>query len=130
MKNARDEFGPPSAEVMAQHTQNLHDLNGVQQIRQDMGDRGIIQDGEQAQLKPVKQGDGSPAAHKDKGVTHGERPALSPCDGKLQADTLAQVKAAGQTLKDAGTVKSASQEFAPPAATPKAPSPPSQGKSR
>ncbi len=129
MKSAREEFGPPPKEVEARLTQKLQDLHQVRQVGQDLAKAGVTQDAKQANLAVVKNDQGSQSAHKDKGVTQGERPALSPCDGKMQANTQADVKQAGQSLQNAGVTKSAAQQFSSPAPT-QAQAPPSQGKSR
>ncbi len=130
MKNAREEFGPPAHRVEQRLTQNLQDLKTVRDVGQQLKQSGVTQDQKQANLTLVKNDQGSQSAHKDMGVAQGERPALSPCDGKLQqASNQADIKQAGQALQNAGVKQSAAQQFAPPAQTPSVP-PPSQGRSR
>ena len=131
MKSARDEFGPPPAHTGTQKLeQNLKDLQSVREIGQQLKQSGVTQDQKQANLALVKNDQGSQSAHKDMGVKQGERPALSPCDGKMQANTQADIKQAGQSLQNAGATKSAAQQFAPPAQTPSAPAPAVGGRSR
>ena len=131
MKSAREEFGPAVQQVEQRLSQNLQDLKTVRDIGQQLKQSGVTQEGKQqaSQLTLVKNDQGSQSAHKDMGVTQGERPALSPCDGKMQANSHADIQQAGQSLSNAGVKQSASQQFGPPAQTPSVP-PPSQGRSR
>ena len=128
MKSARDEFGPPPQRVEQALSQNLKDLQTVRDIGQSLKQSGVSQDKQQANLALVKNDQGSQSAHKDMGVQQGERPALSPCDGKTQANSQADIKQAGESLSNAGVKQSAAQQFGPPAQTPSVP-PPSQGRS-
>ncbi len=133
MKSARDEFGPPRSSIPNDglnrilNSSNIRDQ--VNAAGQGLAKNGVTQDQKQANLTLVKGDQGSQSAHKDLGVKQGERPALSPCDGRVQANTQADIKQAGQTLQNAGVKQSAAQQFAPPAQTPSVP-PPSQGRSR
>lgn len=129
MKSAREEFGPAVQRVEQRLSQNLQDLQTVRDIGQQLKQSGVTQDQKQVNLTLVKNDQGSQSAHKDMGVAKGERPALSPCDGKMQANSQADIKQAGQGLQNAGVKQSAAQQFAPPAQTPSVP-PPSQGRSR
>ncbi len=126
MKSAREEFGPAVQRVEQRLSQNMQDLQTVRDIGQQLKQSGVTQDQKQANLSLVKNDQGSQSAHKDMGVQQGERPALSPCDGKAQANSQADIKQAGQGLQDAGVKQSAAQQFAPPAQTPSVP-PPSVG---
>ena len=128
-KSAREEFGPATQRIEQRLSQNLQDLQTVRDAGQQLKQAGVTQDPKQANLSLVKHDQGSQSAHKDMGVKQGERPALSPCDGKVQANTQADIKQAGQSLQNAGVKQSAAQQFAPPAQTPSVP-PPSQGRSR
>jgi hypothetical protein len=130
MKSARDEFGPPVQKVEQRLSQNLQDLQTVRDIGAQLKQSGVTQDPKQANLTLVKNDQGSQSAHKDMGVRQGERPALSPCDGNMQANTKADIKQAGHSLQNAGSTQSAAQQFAPPAQTPKAPAPSVGGRSR
>ena len=130
MKSARDEFGPATQRIEQRLSQNLQDLQTVRDAGQQLKQAGVTQDQKQANLTLVKHDQGSQSAHKDMGVKQGERPALSPCDGKVQANTQADIKQAGQSLSDAGVKQSASQQFGPPAQTPSAPQPSVGGRSR
>ena len=131
MKSAREEFGPPTTGRIDQRlAQNLQDLQTVRDLGQQLKQSGVTQDPKQASnLTLVKNDQGSQSAHKDLGVAQGERPALSPCDGNVQANSKADIKQAGESLSNAGVKQSAAQQFAPPAQTPSIP-PPSQGRSR
>lgn len=130
MKSAREEFGPPTPRVEQRLSQNLQDLQTVRDIGQQLKQSGVTQDQKQAaNLTLVKNDQGSQSAHKDMGVQQGERPALSPCDGNVQANSKADIQQAGQSLSSAGVKQSAAQQFGPPAQTPSVP-PPSQGRSR
>jgi hypothetical protein len=130
LKSARDEFGPPAHQVEQRLSQNLKDLQTVRDIGQQLKQSGVTQEQKsQANLTLVKNDQGSQSAHKDMGVQQGQRPALSPCDGNVQANSKADIRQAGQTLQDAGVKQSAAQQFGPPAQTPSVP-PPSQGRSR
>jgi hypothetical protein len=129
MKTAREEFGPPVQRIEQRLSQNMKDLQTVRDLGQQLKQSGVTQDQKQANLTLVKNDQGSQSAHKDVGVKQGERPALSPCDGKVQASTQADITQAGQGLQNAGTTQSAAQHFPPPAQTPTVP-PPSQGRSR
>ena len=126
MKTAREEFGPAVQRVEQGLSQNMQDLQTVRDIGQQLKQSGVTQDQKQTNLSLVKNDQGSQSAHKDMGVQQGERPALSPCDGKAQANSQADIKQAGQGLQDAGVKQSAAQQFAPPAQTPSVP-PPSVG---
>ena len=126
MKTAREEFGPAVQRVEQRLSQNMQDLQTVRDIGQQLKQSGVTQDQKQTNLSLVKNDQGSQSAHKDMGVQQGERPALSPCDGKAQANSQADIKQAGQGLQDAGVKQSAAQQFAPPAQTPSVP-PPSVG---
>ena len=128
-KSAREEFGPGAQTIEQRLSQNLQDLQTVRDAGQQLKQAGVTQDPKQANLTLVKHDQGSQSAHKDMGVKQGERPALSPCDGKVQANTQADIKQAGESLQNAGVKQSAAQQFAPPAQTPSVP-PPSQGRSR
>ena len=128
-KSAREEFGPGAQRIEQRLSQNLQDLQTVRDAGQQLKQAGVTQDQKQANLTLVKHDQGSQSAHKDMGVKQGERPALSPCDGKVQANTQADIKQAGESLQNAGVKQSAAQQFAPPAQTPSVP-PPSQGRSR
>ena len=128
-KSAREEFGPGAQPIEQRLSQNLQDLQTVRDAGQQLKQAGVTQDQKQANLTLVKHDQGSQSAHKDMGVKQGERPALSPCDGKVQANTQADIKQAGESLQNAGVKQSAAQQFAPPAQTPSVP-PPSQGRSR
>ena len=130
MKSAREEFGPAVQRVEQRLSQNLQDLQTVRDIGQQLKQSGVTQDQkQQANLTLVKNDQGSQSAHKDLGVAQGERPALSPCDGNVQANSKADIKQAGQSLSNAGVKQSAAQQFGSPAQTPSVP-PPSQGRSR
>lgn len=129
MKSAREEFGPAVQRVDQRLSQNLQDLQTVRDIGQQLKQSGVTQDQKQANLTLVKNDQGSQSAHKDMGVQQGERPALSPCDGNVQANSKADIQQAGQSLAGAGVKQSAAQQFGPPAQTPSVP-PPSQGRSR
>ena len=129
MKSAREEFGPAVQRVEQRLAQNLKDLQTVRDIGQQLKQSGVTQEQKQANLTLVKNDTGSQSAHKVMGVTQGERPALSPCDGNVQANSQADIKQAGQSLQNAGVKQSAAQQFASPAQTPSVP-PPSQGRSR
>ena len=129
MKSARDGFGPATQRIEQRLSQTLQDLQTVRDAGQQLKQAGVTQDQKQANLTLVKHDQGSQSAHKDMGVKQGERPALSPCDGKVQANSQADIKQAGQSLSDAGVKQSASQQFGPPAQSPSVP-PPSQGRSR
>ncbi|MBY0504437.1 MAG: hypothetical protein K2X03_11030 [Bryobacteraceae bacterium] len=129
MKSAREEFGPPVQQVEQRLSQNLQDLQTVRDIGQQLKQSGVTQEQKQANLTLVKNDQGSQSAHKDMGVQQGERPALSPCDGNVQANSKADIQQAGQSLAGAGVKQSAAQQFGPPAQTPSLP-PPSQGRSR
>ena len=126
MKSAREEFGPAVQRVEQRLSQNMQDLQTVRDIGQQLKQSGVTQDQKQTNLSLVKNDQGSQSAHKDMGVQQGDRPALSPCDGKAQANSQADIKQAGQGLQDAGVKQSAAQQFAPPAQTPSVP-PPSVG---
>ena len=126
MKSAREEFGPAVQRVEQRISQNMQDLQTVRDIGQQLKQSGVRQDQKQTNISLVKNDQGSQSAHKDMGVQQGERPALSPCDGKAQANSQADIKQAGQGLQDAGVKQSAAQQFAPPAQTPSVP-PPSVG---
>ena len=126
MKSAREEFGPAVQRVEQRLSQNMQDLQTVRDIGQQLKQSGVTQDQKQTNISLVKNDQGSQSAHKDMGVQQGERPALSPCDGKAQANSQADIKQAGQGLQDAGVKQSAAQQFAPPAQTPSVP-PPSVG---
>ena len=128
-KSAREEFGPGAQRIEQRLSQNLQDLQTVRDAGQQLKQAGVTQDQKQANLTLVKHDQGSQSAHKDMGVKQGERPALSPCDGKVQANTQADIKQAGESLQNAGVKQSAAQQFAPPAQTPSVPQP-SQGRSR
>ena len=128
-KSARQEFGPATQRMEQRLSQNLQDLQTVRDAGQQLKQAGVTQDQKQANLTLVKHDQGSQSAHKDMGVKQGERPALSPCDGKVQANTQADIKQAGESLQNASVKQSAAQQFAPPAQTPSVP-PPSQGRSR
>ena len=122
MKSARDEFGPPRDIQQLLKSSRIKDQ--VQGIGNDLKQAGVKQDGH-ANLDLVKNNhDTSQAAKKDMTVQQGDRPALSPCDGNMQA------REAGQGLHKAGVAggqtQSAAQQFAPPAQTPSVP-PPSVG---
>ncbi len=130
MKSAREEFGPPAHQVEQRLSQNLKDLQTVRDIGHQLKQSGVTQDQKsQANLTLVKNDQGSQSAHKDMGVQQGERPALSPCDGNVQANSKADIQQAGQSLAGAGVKQSAAQQFGPPAQTPSV-APPSQGRSR
>ena len=129
MKSARDEFGPPAKHGDERFTQVLKDLQGVRDLGQQMKQAGVTQDGHQTSLSLAKNDHGSQAAQKNMGVTQGERPALSPCDGKVQANTQADITKAGESLSQAGVKQSAAQQFSAPAATPTPPAQ-AQGRSR
>ena len=129
MKSAREEFGPAVQKVEQRFEQNLQDLQTVRDIGQQLKQSGVTQDQKQANLTLVKNEQGSQSAHKDMGVQQGERPALSPCDGNVQANSQADIKQAGQSLSDAGVKQSAAQQYGSPSPTPSVP-PPSQGRSR
>ena len=119
MKSAAEEYGPGTAQrVENKLNLNLKDLQSLRDIGQQLQQSGVTQDPKQANLTLVKNDQGSQSAHKDMGVQQGERPALSPCDGKVQANSKTDIK------------PSAAQEFGPPAQTPNVPPPPSQGRSR
>ena len=128
-KSARQEFGPATQRMEQRLSQNLQDLQTVRDAGQQLKQAGVTQDQKQANLTLVKHDQGSQSAHKDMGVKQGERPALSACDGKVQVNTQADIKQAGESLQNAGVKQSAAQQFAPPAQTPSVP-PPSQGRSR
>jgi hypothetical protein len=97
-------------------------------IGRDLKNAGVKQDG-QSHLNLVKNDHAAgQAAKKDMTVPQGERPALSPCDGNMQA------KEAGQALRNAGVKggesQSASQSVSKPAPTPPVPSQSTGGRSR
>lgn len=132
MKSARDEFGPPrtNSADLERLLQSNSIRNEAAAAGQALAKSGVTQDPKQASnLTLVKNDQGSQSAHKDLGVAQGERPALSPCDGKAQANSQADIKQAGQGLQDAGVKQSAAQQFAPPAQTPNAPTPSVGGRS-
>ena len=130
MKSAREQFGPPASQVEAKLAQNMKDLQTVRDMGAQLRQAGATQDQSQAHLNLVKNDQqGSHSVQKNMGVQQGQRPPLTPCDGRMQANTQADIKQAGQTLQNAGTTKSASQQFAAPAHTPNPPSQ-AQGRSR
>jgi len=129
MKSAREQFGPPPSQVEAKLAQNMKDLQTVRDMGAQLKQAGATQDQSQAHLNLVKNDQGNHSVQKNMGVQQGQRPALTPCDGRMQANTQADIKQAGQTLQNAGTTKSASQQFAAPAHTPNPPSQ-AQGRSR
>ena len=114
MKSARDEYGPAAQRVEQRLAQNLQDLQTVRDIGQQLKQSGATQDHHQSNLSLVKNDQGGQSAHKDLGVKQGERPALSPCDGRVQE--------AGKTLQTAGVKQSGAQQFSAPAQTPSVPS--------
>jgi len=121
MKSAREEFGPPQSrpEDMAKLLSSQA-RDQVQGIGNDLKNAGVKQDG-QSHLNLVKSDHtAGQAAKKDMNVPQGNRPALSPCDGNMQA------KEAGQALRNSGVKggesHSAAQSFSKPAPTPPAPS--------
>jgi len=131
VKSARDEFGPPRTpnaqlERLLQSTAVRQEVNAA---GHGLAKGGVTQDAKQAQLALVKNAGGDHSAHKDLAVKPGERAALSPCDGRVQANTAAEVKQAGQSLQKAGVTQSASQQQSAPAPTPSVPSQ-SHGRSR
>ena len=126
MKSARDEFGPAVQRVEQRLSQNMADLQTVRDLGAQLKQSGVTQDPKQANLSLVKNDQGSQSAHKDMAVRSGERPALSPCDGNMQANTKADIRQAGESLQNAGVTQSAAQQFAPPSQTPNIP-PPSVG---
>ena len=100
----------------------------IQGIGNDLKQAGVKQDGH-AHLSLVKNDHtNGQAAKKDMTVAQGDRPALSPCDGNMQA------KETGQTLHNAGVKggesQSAAQSFSKPAPTPPAPTQSAGGRSR
>ena len=131
MKSARDEFGPPrtNSADLQRLLQSNSIRNEISSAGQALAKSGVTQDPKQASnVTLVKNDQGSQSAHKDMGVQQGERPALSPCDGKAQANSQADIKQAGESLSNAGVKQSAAQQFGSPAQTPNVP-PPSQGRS-
>jgi hypothetical protein len=128
MKSAREEFGPPQSPELLKVLQSSRIKDQVQGIGKDLHQAGVKQDGH-ANLNLVKNDHtNGQAAKKDMTVQQGDRPALSPCDGNMQA------KQAGQGLRNAGVKGGESQSpaksFSKPAPTPPAPSQSAGGRSR
>ena len=128
MSSAREQFGPPRTEGMTKLLQSSRIKDQIQGIGNDLKQAGVKQDGH-AHLNLVKNDQtANPVVKKDLAVAQGDRPALSPCDGNMQA------KAAGQTLHNAGVKggesQSAAQSFSKPAPTPPVPSQSAGARSR
>lgn len=122
MKSAREEFGPPMQGVQQRVEQKMKDLQTVRDLGQQLKQAGVTQDAKpQPNVTLVKNNPTDHSAHKDKGVKQGDRHALTPCDGKVQAT--------GQALKNNGVTKSAAQKFSGPAKTPSAPTRSAGGRS-
>ena len=129
MKSAREEFGPPAHSGTNGFDRAIKDLQSVRDVGQQMKQAGVTQDTHQAQLSLVKNDQGSQSVQKNLGVQQGDRPALTPCDGRMQANTQSDVTKAGQSLSNAGVKQSAAQQFSAPPTTP-APTAQTQGRSR
>ena len=134
MSSARDQFGPPKPQT-SDIEQRMRDLQQnrlaeIKQLGQSLQQAGVKQDGsaqgQQAAHKNSTNGSDSNNARKDPTVGQGERAALSPCDGKVQAET----RQAGQAMKNSGATKSAAKEFSSPAKTPSPPAQSAGGRSR
>jgi hypothetical protein len=130
MKPARDESGPPApqSEDLAKLLRSSQIKEQIQGLGRDLHNAGVKQDGH-AHLNLVKNDQTTgQAAKKDITVAQGDRPALSPCDGNMQA------KDAGQALRNAGVKggesQSAAKSLSTPAPTPPAPSQSAGGRSR
>jgi hypothetical protein len=123
VSSAREEFGPKRNVEIEKLMENTRLKGEVLGAGNTLNQAGLKQDGH-AQLSLVKNDNSTKnEVKKDLTVAQGDRPALTPCDGNMQA------KEAGQTMKNAGaTGGQGAKEFAP-SQTPPAPQQ-SQGRNR
>ena len=123
MTSAREQSSA-ARQIEERLSQNQQALSAVQQIGEQMRQAGVRQDStaQHGHLRLVSSNQDAHAVQKDMQVQGEGRPAMSPCDGRFQANNEAHIRQAGETLQQAGVKQSAAQQFGPPAHTPSAPS--------